>query len=214
MSIVDNYINIKKKVKLLSKTTKIIVVTKNFDINDVQPIINLGHQDFGENRVQEAVSKWSSILLNKNNIVLHLIGNLQSNKARDAIKIFNFIHSLGSEKLALTLQKEENLLNKKIKYFIQINLAEEINKNGIQISEADNFIKFCKNDLSLNIIGLMCIPPKNSKPDFYFSQLTEISRRNNLLELSMGMSSDFISAINNGATYIRIGSGIFGARIY
>jgi hypothetical protein len=214
MIILDNYIDIKKKVKSLSEKTKIIVVTKTFAIDKVQPIINAGHTDFGENRVQEAIDKWSSVILNNKDIKLHLIGNLQSNKVRDAVKIFNFIHSLSSEKLALTLQKEENLLNKKIKYFVQINLAEEENKNGIEISQADNFIKFCKNDLLLNVVGLMCIPPINSNPDFYFSQLKKISHKNNLLELSMGMSADFASAIHNGATYVRIGSAIFGARKY
>lgn len=214
MIILDNYIDIKKKVKSLSEKTKIIVVTKTFAIDKVQPIINAGHTDFGENRVQEAIDKWSSVVLNNKDIKLHLIGNLQSNKARDAVKIFNFIHSLSSEKLALTLQKEENLLNIKIKYFVQINLAEEENKNGIEISQADNFIKFCKNDLLLNVVGLMCIPPINSNPDFYFSQLKKISHKNNLLELSMGMSADFASAIHNGATYVRIGSAIFGARKY
>jgi pyridoxal phosphate enzyme (YggS family) len=214
MIILDNYIDIKKKVKSLSEKTKIIVVTKTFAIDKVQPIINVGHTDFGENRVQEAIDKWSSVILNNKDIKLHLIGNLQSNKVRDAVKIFNFIHSLSSEKLALTLQKEENLLNKKIKYFVQINLAEEENKNGIEISQADNFIKFCKNDLLLNVVGLMCIPPINSNPDFYFSQLKKISHKNNLLELSMGMSADFASAIHNGATYVRIGSAIFGARKY
>ena len=214
MIILDNYIDIKKKVKSLSEKTKIIVVTKTFAIDKVQPIINVGHTDFGENRVQEAIDKWSSVILNNKDIKLHLIGNLQSNKVRDAVKIFNFIHSLSSEKLALTLQKEENLLNKKIKYFVQINLAEEENKNGIEISQADNFIKFCKNDLLLNVVGLMCIPPINSNPDFYFSQLKKISHKNNLLELSMGMSADFASAIHNGATYVRIGSAIFGSRKY
>jgi pyridoxal phosphate enzyme (YggS family) len=212
MIVLDNYIDIKKKVKSLSAKTRIIVVTKTFDIEKVLPIINLGHKDFGENRVQEAIDKWSSFILNNKDIKLHLIGNLQSNKARDAVKIFDFIHSLSSEKLALTLQKEENLLNKKIKYFVQINLADEKNKNGISISQADNFIKFCKNDLLLNVVGLMCIPPVNSNPDFYFSQLSKISYKNDLLELSMGMSGDFVSAIHNGATYIRIGSAIFGAR--
>lgn len=212
MIILNNYIDITKKVKSLSIKTKIIVVTKNFNIEKIQPIINSGHKDFGENRVQEAINKWSSVLLNNKNIILHLIGNLQSNKARDAVKIFNFIHSLGSEKLALTLQKEEKFLNKKMKYFIQINIADEKNKNGISISQADNFIKFCKNDLLLNVVGLMCIPPINSNSDFYFSQLNKICQNNNLLELSMGMSGDFESAIRNGATYVRIGSAIFGPR--
>jgi len=208
----NNYINIKKKVFSLSSKTKIIVVTKTFPTEKFQNIINYGHKDFGENKVQEAIEKWSPIILNIKDIKLHLIGNLQSNKARDAVKIFDFIHSLSSEKLALILQKEENLLNKKIKYFIQINLGEEKNKNGIAISDAANFIKFCKNDLLLNVIGLMCIPPINASPDFYFSQLNKIAYKNNLSELSMGMSSDFVSAIHNGATYIRIGSAIFGTR--
>jgi hypothetical protein len=208
----NNYINIKKKVFSLSSKTKIIVVTKTFPTEKFQNIINYGHKDFGENKVQEAIEKWSPIILNIKDIKLHLIGNLQSNKARDAVKIFDFIHSLSSEKLALILQKEENLLNKKIKYFIQINLGEEKNKNGIAISDAENFIKFCKNDLLLNVIGLMCIPPINASPDFYFSQLNKIAYKNNLSELSMGMSSDFVSAIHNGATYIRIGSAIFGTR--
>jgi len=208
----NNYINIKKKVFSLSSKTKIIVVTKTFPAEKFQNIINYGHKDFGENKVQEAIEKWSPIILNIKDIKLHLIGNLQSNKARDAVKIFDFIHSLSSEKLALILQKEENLLNKKIKYFIQINLGEEKNKNGIAISDAANFIKFCKNDLLLNVIGLMCIPPINASPDFYFSQLNKIAYKNNLSELSMGMSSDFVSAIHNGATYIRIGSAIFGTR--
>ena len=208
----NNYINIKKKVFSLSSKTKIIVVTKTFPTEKFQNIINYGHKDFGENKVQEAIEKWSPIILNIKDIKLHLIGNLQSNKARDAVKIFDFIHSLSSEKLALILQKEENLLNKKIKYFIQINLGEEKNKNGIAISDAENFIKFCKNDLLLNVIGLMCIPPINASPDFYFSQLHKIAYKNNLSELSMGMSSDFVSAIHNGATYIRIGSAIFGTR--
>jgi pyridoxal phosphate enzyme (YggS family) len=214
MTIINNYTDIKNKVSSLSAKTQIIVVTKSFSFEIVEPIIKLGHKDFGENRVQEAIDKWSSVVLFNKDIKLHLIGSLQTNKARDAVKIFDFIHSLGSEKLALVLKKEENFLNKKIKYFIQVNLADEKNKNGIEITQADNFINFCKNDLSLNVIGLMCIPPINSNPDFYFSQLKKISHNNNLLELSMGMSGDFESAIHNGATYVRIGSAIFGTRKY
>jgi pyridoxal phosphate enzyme (YggS family) len=212
MTIVENYKKILQIINTFKRETKLIVVTKGQDLSKINTLIQMGHQDFGENRVQEAVKKWSPIVFKFKDIKLHLIGNLQSNKARDAVKIFDFIHSLGSEKLALTLKNEENFLNKKIKYFIQINLANEMNKNGVAISEADNFIKFCKNDLSLNVIGLMCIPPINSNVDFYFSQLKEIAHKNNLTELSMGMSGDFVSAIHNGATYIRIGSAIFGAR--
>ena len=195
-----------------SKKPTIIAVSKTFNIEHILPIINTGHEHFGENKVQEAKFKWTDIIKKNSNIKLHMLGNLQSNKARDAVKIFDFIHSLGSEKLALTLKNEENFLNKRIKYFIQINLANETNKKGILISEADNFIKFCKNDLSLNVIGLMCMPPINSNVDFYFSQLKEIAHKNNLTELSMGMSNDYLQAINFGATYVRIGSGIFGNR--
>lgn len=198
----------------MSLKTKIIVVTKNFSIDKIKDIIDLGHKDFGENRIQESIIKWNPNFIKSKNIKLHLIGSLQSNKARDAVKLFDFIHSLSSEKLALILQKEESLANKKIKYFIQVNLANEKNKNGIAISLADNFIKFCKYDLFLNIIGLMCVPPIDSDVNFYFSKLSEIAKKNNLHELSMGMSNDYISAIYNGATYVRIGSAIFGPREY
>ena len=212
MDILNNFIQIKNKVSSLSMNTKIVVVTKTFDINIIKPIIDYGHKDFGENKVQEAKLKWGSLIFNNININLHFIGMLQKNKARDAVRLFNYIHSLSSEELAKTLRKEEELCNKKLKYFIQINLAGENQKNGIEASTAKEFIKFCINELSLEVVGLMCVPPFNEKPDSFFLQLSKIAKDNNLLELSMGMSSDYPAAIKCGSTYVRIGSQIFGDR--
>ena len=212
MTPLSNFIKIRKEVSELSINTKIIVVSKTFDINDIYPIINSGHLDFGENRVQEAKLKWSNLLAINPSINLHLIGNLQSNKAKDAVNIFNFIHTLSSEKLAKILKNEQEKINKKIKYFIQVNISEESQKNGIELSLVNDFIKFCIHDLSLQIIGLMCLPPANDIPDLHFSKLKKISTENNLLNLSMGMSNDYVSAIRFGSTYVRIGSKIFGNR--
>jgi pyridoxal phosphate enzyme (YggS family) len=212
MTPLSNFIKIRKEVSELSINTKIIVVSKTFDINDIYPIINSGHLDFGENRVQEAKLKWSNLLAINPSINLHLIGNLQSNKAKDAVNIFNFIHTLSSEKLAKILKNEQEKINKKIKYFIQVNISEESQKNGIELSLVNDFIKFCIHDLSLQIIGLMCLPPVNDIPDFYFTKLKKISTENNLLNLSMGMSNDYVSAIRIGSTHVRIGSKIFGNR--
>jgi pyridoxal phosphate enzyme (YggS family) len=212
MTPLSNFIKIRKEVSELSINTKIIVVSKTFDINDIYPIINYGHLDFGENRVQEAKLKWSNFVSKNPSINLHLIGNLQSNKAKDAVNIFNFIHTLSSEKLAKILKNEQEKINKKIKYFIQVNISEESQKNGIELSLVNDFIKFCIHDLSLEIIGLMCLPPVNDIPDFYFTKLKKISTENNLLNLSMGMSNDYVSAISFGSTHVRIGSKIFGNR--
>ena len=212
MDILNNFIQIKNKVSSLSKNTRIVAVTKTFDINTIKPIIDYGHKDFGENKVQEAKLKWSSLILNDTTINLHFIGKLQTNKAKDAVRLFHFIHSLSSEELAKTLKKEEELINKKLKYFIQINLAGENQKNGIEVSAAKEFIKFCINELSLEVIGLMCVPPFNEKPDPFFLQISKIAKDNNLSELSMGMSSDYPTAIKYGSTYVRIGSQIFGER--
>jgi pyridoxal phosphate enzyme (YggS family) len=212
MDILNNFIQIKNKVSSLSKNTKIVVVTKTFDINIIKPIIDYGHKDFGENKVQEAKLKWGSFIFNNININLHFIGKLQTNKARDAVRLFNYIHSLSSEELAKTLKKEEELCNKKLKYFIQINLAGENQKNGIEASTAKEFINFCINELFLDVVGLMCVPPLNENPDTFFLQLSKIAKDNNLLELSMGMSSDYPAAIKHGSTYVRIGSQIFGER--
>jgi len=213
MNILNNYYNIKKIVDTLSNNTKIIAVTKNFSIEKVNPLIKEGHKDFGENKVQEATLKWSGVLKQYTDINLHLLGHLQSNKVSEAVNIFNYVHSLDSEKLANKFMIEENKVNKKLKYFIQINIGEEQQKFGISIREATDFISFCKNEAKLEIIGLMCIPPANKDPNFYFSKLKELALSNNLFHLSMGMTHDYIEAIHHGSTYIRIGTGIFGERL-
>jgi pyridoxal phosphate enzyme (YggS family) len=212
MTILNNFITIKNTISKLSTNTKIIVVTKTFNMDSINPIINCGHLDFGENRVQEAKEKWPTVISNIPNINLHLIGNLQSNKAKDAVMLFNYIHTLSSEKLAKILKMEQEKINKTIKYFIQVNLAGENHKNGIEVNYTNEFIKFCINDLSLKIIGLMCVPPVNENSDPYFSKLKKIANDNKLYELSMGMSGDYSSAIKFGSTYVRIGSKIFGTR--
>ena len=212
MNVLDNFIKIKNSINSLSNTVKIIVVSKTFDINIINPIIKYGHNHFGENKVQEATIKWQPIISRYPSLKLHLIGNLQSNKAKDAVRLFNYIHSLSSEKLANILMKEENLINKKLKYFVQVNFSNLKERNGIKPNEATSFIKYCINDLKLEIIGLMCIPPLNENPNSYFFELKKIAIENNLHELSMGMSNDYLDALKNGSTYVRIGSKIFGER--
>ena len=209
MNYLNNYKTIKEEVSKLTNKTNLIIVTKNQSFERILPFINNGHFHFGENKVQEAKSKWSNILNNKKDIKLHLIGKLQSNKAKDAFDLFDFIHTLDSEKLAKILSNLEKLSEKKLNYFIQVNIGNEIQKNGIDYSLAGEFINFCRNDLNLNIVGLMCIPPVNLNPIPFFKKMQELQLINNLNELSMGMSVDYKQAINYGATYIRIGSAIF-----
>ena len=213
MSVIDNLNEIRKSINSLSSNANIIVVSKNFSLNSIQPLIDGGHIHFGENRVQEATEKWSSILSTKVNLQLHLLGKLQTNKVKDALKIFSFIHSLDREKLAIDLKKEEVRIGKTIKYFIQINFDKQLHKSGIDITEVDDFIDYCRNELNLNIIGLMCLPPLESNPDSYFKQLANIAKKKSLNQLSMGMSADYQVAVREGATYVRIGSAIFGQRI-
>lgn len=213
MSVIDNLNEIRKSINSLSSNANIIVVSKNFSLNSIQPLIDGGHIHFGENRVQEATEKWSSILSTKVNLQLHLLGKLQTNKVKDALKIFSFIHSLDREKLAIDLKKEEDRSGKTIKYFIQINFDKQLHKSGIDIAEADDFIDYCRNELNLNIIGLMCLPPLESNPDSYFKQLVNIAKKKSLNQLSMGMSADYQVAVKAGTTYVRIGSAIFGERI-
>jgi pyridoxal phosphate enzyme (YggS family) len=209
MNFLNNYKVIKNEIFELKTETKIIIVTKNQSFDSIVPIINEGHLHFGENKVQEANSKWGNFLKNEKKIKLHLIGKLQTNKAKDAFDLFDYIHTLDSEKLAKILSNLESKSEKKIKYFIQLNIGNELQKNGINQSLANEFIKFCCNDLKLNIIGLMCIPPVNLDPVPFFKKMQELKILNNLSELSMGMSSDYKHALNNGATFIRIGSAIF-----
>ena len=213
MDIIKNYILTKNIVKSISKTAEIIVVTKNQNIDSIKNIVDQGHLHFGENKVQEALLKWKLILENNKNLKLHLLGNLQTNKVSDALKIFSFIHSLDREKLAISLKKEEDKINKKIKYFIQINLEKELHKSGIDPIQTEEFIDYCKNELNLNIIGLMCVPPVEGKPELYFKRLVELANKKSLSQLSMGMSNDFQVALRLGATHVRIGSAIFGERV-
>jgi len=210
MSIIKNYNVILNSIQSVSKKTELIVVTKNQPIDNINLLINLNHFHFGENRVQEASLKWKSLISNSN-LRLHLIGKLQSNKAKDAFEIFHYIHTLDNEKLAKIFANLEENSIKKIKYFIQINIGNEPQKNGISIDKVHQFIKYCINDLKLNIIGLMCIPPAEGDPTQYFINLAELARVNNLKELSMGMSNDYECAINNGATFVRVGSKIFSS---
>ena len=212
MSVIEKYNYISSLLNSSSKKTKLIVVTKNQDLDNINTIVNLGHRDFGENRVQEAVIKWKNILLHNENLNLHLIGKLQSNKANEAFNVFKYIHTLDNEKLAKLFNQFESNGKRKIKYFIQVNIGNEIQKNGISDSLLKEFVKFCKFDLKLDIIGLMCIPPVSSDSSFYFQELSKLAQDNNLIELRLGIRNDYISEIKNGSTFVRIGSGIFGER--
>lgn len=209
MNIINNLKSIKENLVSLKSEAKIIVVCKNQEIIKIKDLVNHGHLDFGENKVKEAQQKWQEILNFHKNINLHLIGKLQSNKAKQAFNIFNYIHSLDNDKLARSFSDLENFYKRKIKYFVQVNIGNEEQKNGISVEKLKPFIKYCVYDLKLNVIGLMCIPPLKGDPAVYFKKLAELAKENNLNELSMGMSNDYESAINNGATYIRIGSKIF-----
>ena len=207
--ILNNYSKILNSVKILSENVKLIVVTKNQDINKINYIISKGHEHFGENRVQEAFLKWKNLISTNSKLKLHLIGKLQSNKAKDAFEIFDYIHTLDNEKLGQIFSKLEGNSKKKIKYFIQVNIGNEPQKNGIAVDKVDQFTKYCIKDLKLNIIGLMCIPPVDGNSNQYFKNLADLAKDNNLKELSMGMSNDYECAIKNGATFIRVGSKIF-----
>lgn len=209
MNCLDNYKAIKEEVDKLKGKPNLIVVTKNRSFETILPIIKRGHLHFGENKVQETKEKWTPFLSNYKDIKLHLIGKLQSNKAKEAFFLFDFIHTLDSEKLAKKFSQLELNSNKKIKYFIEINIGNEVQKNGIDQSIIKEFINFCLHDLKLNIIGLMCIPPNNVDPLPFFEKMQQLKSDNNLNELSMGMSSDYKEAADFGSTYLRIGSAIF-----
>lgn len=209
MSILQNYIKIINNISNLTSKTKLIVVCKNQNIDKIQSILDYGHKDFAENKVQEATSKWNQNVKNKYNINLHLIGSLQSNKAEIAFNFFDFIHTLDSEKLANIFSKLENNTNRKINYFIQVNIGNEIQKSGIGINELVSFSNYCKIELKLNVLGLMCIPPVDKDPDEYFSELRNLNIKNNFNDLSIGMSSDYEKAIKYNSTFVRVGSAIF-----
>ena len=198
--------NLKKSV-----ASKIIAVSKTFSLDKIMPLINHGHHDFGENKVQEALDKWTQIKAEKPELKLHLLGKLQTNKVKFAIKLFDFIHSVDSKKLAKKIYDEQSSQNKKVKLFIQVNIGNEEQKSGILKNDLDDLYHYC-NDLKLDIIGLMCIPPNNSDPNPFFQELNDLNKNLSLKELSMGMSSDYIKAVENNSTYLRIGSAIFGER--
>ena len=195
----------------LNKTPKVIAVSKTFKLEKILPLIEYGHLDYGENKVQEAIDKWSSIKSKNQNIRLHLIGRLQTNKVKHAISIFDYIHSLDSIKLAKKIADEQNKQNKKLKLFIQVNIGDEQQKSGVNKNQIKDLIDFSKK-LDLNVIGLMCIPPINEKPEKYFKEIKFLNKEFNLEEISMGMSSDYLKAVENSSTYLRIGSSIFGNR--
>ncbi|MDB4185197.1 YggS family pyridoxal phosphate-dependent enzyme [Candidatus Pelagibacter sp.] len=215
---VHNLIQIEKEIQsnitnfdIATKLPKIIAVSKTHPITSVLPLINHGHLDFGENKVQEAIDKWSDIKNKKNTIKLHLIGRLQTNKVKFALKIFDYIHSLDSEKLANKISDEQIKQGKKPKIFIQVNIGDEDQKSGINKERLDGFYKFCKN-LNLDIIGTMCIPPNDGNTEKYFFEMSKVNQELNFKELSMGMSGDYMEAITYSATYVRVGSKIFGSR--
>ena len=208
--IISRFENIKSLIS--NSNVKIIAVSKTFPYDHISALVDHGHLHFGENKVQEAISKWSDLKKNKPNVKLHMISKLQSNKAKDAVKLFDYIHSLDSQKLANILAKQENITNKKLKYFIQVNIGNEKQKGGIAINFLDDFYYYCVKELKINVIGLMAIPPNDVGVDDYFKKLLELNKSLGLKELSMGMSSDFKIALNYETTFVRIGSSIFGNR--
>ena len=213
-TIVDRFKKIKSNIASLksNKTVNIIAVSKTFTLEHIQPLINYGNTHFGENKVQEAIAKWSDQKKQNPNLKFHMIGKLQSNKAKDAVRFFDYIHSLDNQKLADALAKHQSELNKSLEYFIQVNIGNEIQKSGIPIGELDAFYNYCINEKNLNVIGLMVIPPINENSNKYFKSLNQLNKSLALENLSMGMSADYIDAIKNGSTYVRVGSSIFGSR--
>ena len=194
------------------KPVNIIAVSKTFPIEHIQPLIAHGHIHYGENKVQEALIKWLEQKKHNQNLKLHMVGKLQSNKAKDALKIFDYIHSLDNQKLADSLAKHQKNMNKNIEYFIQVNIGNETQKSGIPVNELDPFYNYCVNEINLKIIGLMAIPPNDNNSEKYFKSLNELNKSLALENLSMGMSADYMGAIKNESTFVRIGSSIFGSR--
>ena len=197
--------------KLIDRSPKIIAVSKTFKLDHINPLIDHGHIDFGENKVQEAVEKWTDVKKNKSEFKIHLVGRLQTNKVKYAVKIFDFIHSLDSKKLAEKISEEQLKQKIKPKIFIQINIGGESQKGGIRVDELKEFYNYCI-ELNLDIIGTMCLPPISNEPEKYFSRMSYLNKKFNFKESSMGMSSDYIEALKYNATYLRIGTSIFGER--
>ncbi len=203
----SNIISLKPK-----KKVTIVAVSKTFTLEHISPLIDFGHNHFGENKVQEATSKWENIKKEKKNIKLHMVGKLQSNKAKNAVRIFDYIHSLDNQKLADILSKSEKNYGKRLKYFIQVNIGNELQKSGVSINEVENFYNYCTNEIKLNIQGLMILPPNDQNSKKYFETLNNLNLSLGMSELSMGMSSDYEDAVKFNSTFVRIGSLIFGSR--
>jgi len=214
---VQKLISIENKIKSnledlkINNLPKIIAVSKTFKLDKILPLIDHGHTDFGENKIQEAIEKWTDIKEKNTYIQLHMIGKLQTNKVKLAVKLFDYIHSVDTEKLAKKIADEQEKINKKIKIFIQVNIGKENQKTGIDKDRVSDLVIYCKK-INLNVVGLMCIPPVDQDPTIYFKEIFLINKKLNFSDLSMGMSSDYIQATQNGSTYLRIGSSIFGKR--
>ena len=214
---IKNLLDIENNIKIyinrlnINNNPKIVAVSKTFKINQVLPLIEHGHIDYGENKVQEAMEKWTEIKKINSKVKLHMVGKLQTNKVKFAVQIFDYIHSVDSEKLARKIADEQKKINKKIKIFLQVNIGDENQKTGINKKDVSQLVSYCK-EIGLDLIGLMCIPPANIDPERYFEEMNKLNKNLDLSELSMGMSSDFLKAIKHFSTYVRIGSGIFGKR--
>ena len=211
--IVDRLVSIKKEIQSNNSKAEVVAISKTFPLNKILPLINFGHLNFGENKVQEAVSKWTDIKKDFNNIKLHFVGKLQTNKVKYALPLFDYIHSLDNIKLAEKIANEQQKKNFKPKIFIQVNIGKETQKNGVEVEKLEQFYSECKKNFDLNVIGLMCLPPNEKSPNEYFSQMQILKNKLNLNDLSMGMTNDYIEALNYEATFIRIGSKIFGERV-
>jgi len=213
-TIVERFNKIKSKINQIDKkqTSKIVAISKTFNLEHIMPLIDYGHIHFGENKVQEAEAKWKEIKKTNVNLKLHMVGKLQSNKAKKAVEIFDYIHSVDNQKLADVLSKSQKAINKSLNYFIQVNIGNEQQKSGIPYNEVDGFYNYCSKEKNMNILGLMAIPPNDNNTEKYFKSLSELNASLGLKELSMGMSSDYLIAVNFKATYLRIGSLIFGER--
>ena len=210
--VVNRLISIQREIQTKSSSAEVIAVSKTFPMSKILPLINHGHKHFGENKVQEAMEKWISVKEDFVDLKLHLIGKLQTNKVKHALPLFDYIHSLDSQKLAEKIADEQIKKNRKLKIFIQVNIGNETQKNGIEIENLENFYGKCNNEYKLDIIGLMCLPPMDKDSGIYFSKMHELVKKINLKELSMGMSNDYIEALKHKSTFLRIGSQIFGSR--
>ena len=212
--IIERFNKIKSNINKLkpTKPVNIVAISKTFPLDFIKPLIDYGHKHFGENKVQEAKAKWSELKKSNKDLNLHMVGKLQSNKAKIAVELFDYIHSLDNQRLADVLSKSQKNLNKSLKYFIQVNIGNELQKSGIHLKELESFYNYCSKEQDLNVLGLMVIPPNDDNTKKYFETMQELNNSLGLKELSMGMSSDYVEAINYSSTFVRIGSSIFGSR--